>query len=107
MKKLARRHVYWPKIDAAIERTVKECKQCATTAKNPKKTTLHSWPKPEAPWERVHADYAGPMNGRYYLIMVDAGTKWMEIAESTTMTADITIDNLNRIFSSYGFPKVL
>uniref|UniRef100_A0A914WIF7 RNA-directed DNA polymerase n=1 Tax=Plectus sambesii TaxID=2011161 RepID=A0A914WIF7_9BILA len=107
MKKLARRHVYWPKIDAAIERTVKECKQCATTAKNPTKTTLQSWPKPEAPWERVHADYAGPMNGRYYLVIVDAGTKWMEIAESTTMTADITIDNLNRIFSSYGFPKVL
>ncbi|KAL3112273.1 hypothetical protein niasHT_013292 [Heterodera trifolii] len=53
MKSLARQHVYWPGIDQQIEEVVRKCETCATEAKAPKKTELHSWPKAKGPWKRM------------------------------------------------------
>ena len=38
----------------------------------PPKAPLHPWSWPERPWERVHADYAGPFLGHMFLLLVDA-----------------------------------
>ncbi|PIO77460.1 hypothetical protein TELCIR_00443 [Teladorsagia circumcincta] len=72
MKMLARSYVYWPALDADIERLVKNCATCVEAAKNPGKAELSSWPKATSPWSRVHADFAGPLDGIYYLVVVDA-----------------------------------
>ncbi|PIO61805.1 reverse transcriptase, partial [Teladorsagia circumcincta] len=69
MKMLARSYVYWPTLDNDIEQLVRNCSKCASVAKDPVKAELHPWPKPNSPWIRVHADFAGPMNGRFYLIL--------------------------------------
>ncbi|KAL3071929.1 hypothetical protein niasHS_017222 [Heterodera schachtii] len=53
MKSLARQHVYWPGIDQQIEEVVRKCETCATEAKAPKKTELHSWPKAKGPWKQL------------------------------------------------------
>nr|CDJ92466.1 RNA-directed DNA polymerase (reverse transcriptase) domain containing protein [Haemonchus contortus] len=75
MKMLARSYVYWPTLDTDIEQLVRNCSKCASVAKNPVKGELYSWPKPTSPWIRVHAHFAGLMNGRFYLILVDAYSK--------------------------------
>lgn len=31
------------------------------------------------PWPRIHIDYAEPVNGAYYLVIVDSYTKWPEV----------------------------
>ena len=38
---------------------------------DPKLTPVHPWEYPEGPWRQVHLDFAGPFEGKTFLIMVD------------------------------------
>ena len=107
MKALARYYVYWERIDKDIENLVKECEPCATHTKAPIKTLLHSWPKPETPWSRVHIDYAGPLNGKHYLVLVDSFSKWPEVIPTKNISSKATIEILREIFSRFGLPDTL
>uniref|UniRef100_A0A1Y1LV88 RNA-directed DNA polymerase n=2 Tax=Photinus pyralis TaxID=7054 RepID=A0A1Y1LV88_PHOPY len=108
MKNLSRRHCYWPKIDSDIEHYVKNCQECSENRNLPPKAETHHWQEPRYNFERVHMDYAGPFQNRHFLILVDAKSKWPEVRilnESPTSTA--TINLLQDIFASSGFPQVL
>ncbi|XP_018396948.1 PREDICTED: uncharacterized protein K02A2.6-like [Cyphomyrmex costatus] len=107
MKLLARSKVFWPGITADIERTVKMCKACATNARTPIKCSLQPWPIPTKPWSRIHADYAGPVNGAYYLVIVDAFSNWPEIFESASMTSVKSIEMLRETFARHGLCDTL
>ena len=107
MKSMARSYVYWPGIDNQIESFVRECNSCSLTAKTPIKTKLSSWTVPDHPWERIHIDYAGPIYNEYFLIVVDARTKWPEVQITTSITTKTTIANLSEIFCRFGMPHIL
>ncbi|PIO77458.1 hypothetical protein TELCIR_00441 [Teladorsagia circumcincta] len=107
MKMQARSYVYWPTLDNDIEQLVRNCTKCASVAKDPVKAELHSWPKPNSPWIRVHADFAGPMNGRFYLILVDAYSKWPEIVQMSSISSTATIQVMKDIFAKFGNPTTL
>ena len=68
MKSLKRIYTYWPKMDQDIEDLVRHCKGCQLAAKSPPVRT-QPWPKTDIPWSRIHMDYAGPLNGYYYLVI--------------------------------------
>ena len=57
---------------------------------------------PERPWQRVHIDFAGPLKGKMYFVLVDAHSKWPEVVEMQTTTAEKTIQVLRRMFAAYG-----
>ncbi|XP_062700352.1 uncharacterized protein K02A2.6-like [Aedes albopictus] len=107
MKALARSYVYWPSLDADIVNFVKACQQCASVARSPPHSPPVPWPKPTAPWQRVHVDYAGPIEGEYYLIAVDAFSKWPEIIQTTRITSAVTITTLRGLFARLGMPVTL
>ena len=75
MKAIARAYVYWPSIDSEIAEFVKSCQDCARVAKSPAQALPVPWPKPQRPWQRVHVDYAGPLEGEYFLLVVDSHSK--------------------------------
>ena len=77
MKALARSYVWWPGFDQEIEEKVKASNSCQTTRHNPAPAPLHPWEFPNQPWERLHADYAGPFEGKMFLIVIDASLKWL------------------------------
>ncbi|XP_055542988.1 uncharacterized protein K02A2.6-like [Wyeomyia smithii] len=104
MKGLARFFVYWPGIDADIERTAKSCSECASHATAPSKFSSHHWEYPNGPWERVHIDYAGPVYGSMLLIIVDAYSKWFEVKVTHSTTIAATVRILDEVFSAYGAP---
>ncbi|XP_037931615.1 uncharacterized protein K02A2.6-like [Teleopsis dalmanni] len=106
-KAIARNYVYWSNIDYDIEAMVKSCSNCAAAAKMPTKTTLHPWPKPSDSWERLHIDYAGPIDSYYYLVVIDAFSKWPEIIQTKSITATQTISSLKEIFARFGLPKTI
>lgn len=106
-KLLARSKVFWPKIDADIERMVKECDCCATAGKAPIKCTLKSWPISTKPWSRIHADYAGPIEGVFFLVVVDSFSKWPEVYKTTSTTSTKTIELLMNAFAQHGLPDTL
>lgn len=107
MKLLARSKVFWYHMDKDIERSVKSCEDCAKAGKSPIKCSLQSWPVTSAPWERMHIDYAGPIDGFFYLVAVDSFSKWPEIFKTKTTTTTKTIDMLEEIFTRHGYCKTL
>ncbi|MFH4981289.1 hypothetical protein AB6A40_007998, partial [Gnathostoma spinigerum] len=107
MKALARSYVYWPGIDKDIEAMVRHCQPCALALKDPVKTNLASWPIPDKPWSRIHIDYAGPFEGHYFLVVVDAHSKWHEIFMTDQSTASTTLKLLRQLFAQFGMPEVI
>ena len=106
MKSLMRCYTYWPQMDKDIENFVKKCRGCQLAAKAPPVMTK-PWPETDVPWTRLHIDYAGPIKGFYYLIIVDSFTKWPEIFKFKHPTTKNTISALDEIFSRFGIPKTL
>ena len=43
----------------------------------------------------------------YFLIVIDAHSKWIEVEKVTTTSATIVIDSLRRLFARFGLPKRL
>ncbi|BHF72217.1 hypothetical protein SprV_0401528100 [Sparganum proliferum] len=96
-----------PGIDGNIDDLVRRCSRCQQAAKMPPRQPPVPWELPERTWSRVHIDFAGPFNGVSYLILVDAYSKWPEIAPLNPATASATIAFLRRIFSQHGLPEDL
>lgn len=107
MKAIARGYVYWPHIDRQLEDCVKSCSSCQSAAKAPTKTLLQSWNLTTEPFERIHIDYAGPIQGKYYLCIVDSYSKWPEIYSTNSTSTSATIDCLQDCFARFGNPVEL
>ena len=105
MKSLARSYIWWPGVDTEIEQKVKSCHPCQLRRNTPPTSPLIPWEFPQHPWERLHADFAGPYEGKMFLVVVDAFSKWMEIIPLTTATSATTIESLRGIFATHGLPS--
>lgn len=66
-KLLPQSFCYWKNFDKHIEHLFKE-KSILTAKKPPKEYGLHAWEPTNEPWWRIHMDFAGPLNGCWYLI---------------------------------------
>ncbi|XP_017482519.1 PREDICTED: uncharacterized protein K02A2.6-like [Rhagoletis zephyria] len=106
IKLLAADKVFWPRMSKDIEQIVKSCDSCAKAAKTPIKCTLHPWPMPIAPWIRVHLDYAGPIDNYYFLIIVDAFSKWPEIIKTKVTTSEKTVDMFDDVIAHQGLCEI-
>ena len=103
MKRLARRYIWWPKMEEAIESMVKECTACQSNARMPAKEH-GSWSWPLGPWQRLHLDFAGPFMGKMFLVLVDAYSKYIDIIPMNHATSESTISALHRNFAIFGLP---
>ena len=94
-------YVYWPNMDKDIADMVDSCKGCALAAKAPA-TTCKPWPKTVQPWQRIHVDFAGPLDDQYYLFVADSHTKWPEVLKCKRPTTNCTIGFLHELFARFG-----
>ena len=78
MKALARSYLWWPKLDTAIEDTVRNCSACQEVKKGAVPAPLIPWKWPTRVWQRLHIDFA-EYEGINYLLIVDAHSKWPEV----------------------------
>ena len=82
MKALARSYVLWPKMDSDIELTVLPCSTCQSEIRSfPRPVQIHPWTFPARPWSRIHVDFAGPISGCTYLVVVDAYSKFPKVVK--------------------------
>ena len=107
MKLRARNYVWWPGINEQLELLACECPQCLVTRNSPALLEDSKWPTPDAPWERLHADFAGPVDpGRkMLLVLADPSTKWAEICVMDTTTSERTIEAHQTLFARFGIPS--
>jgi len=107
MKAIARSYVWWPNVDSDIERMVSKCDVCQELRSLPAKASVHPWVFPSSPWSRIHVDFAGPVSGHTYLVIVDAYSKFPEIVKMNNITSTATIKVLRQMFSRYGVPEMV
>ncbi|XP_063388304.1 uncharacterized protein K02A2.6-like [Cydia fagiglandana] len=105
-KAMARSYFWWPAMDKQIEDMVKSCNVCAENRNMPSKVT-HHWIKPDKAWSRLHIDYAGPFQGKTFLIVIDAYSKWPEVKIVPDMSSSTLIRILRNVFAEQGLPDVL
>ena len=107
MKSLACSYVWWPGMDADLESKVKNCHQCQQNQKSAPSVPMRSWEWPSQSWSRIHIDYAGPLQGKMFLVVVDAYSKWIEVSIVNSATSISTIQILRAMFAIHGLPKVV
>ena len=86
---------------------VKNCEECQVNQSNPATVQPTSWSWPRKLWSRLHLDYAGPIENKMFLILVDSHTKWMEIFPTKTATLTATITKLSWTFARYGVSQTI
>ena len=101
MKGLALSRV-WSGMTKDIEVFVRDCDACQTQRNQPPPVALQPWPLSQAPWERVHVDYAGPVASMSYPVVVDSYSKWIEVVPMRTTMTEKTLDVL---LPDMGCPK--
>ena len=67
------------------------------------KTLLHC----DSLCERIHGDFAGPIKGQMYLIVIDIYSKWLGIIPIDSTTAEVTIRALREIISRWRLPLMM
>jgi len=107
MKSLARMYVWWPGISKDIEATVRGCTECQLSQATPAAAPLHPWSWPTRPWARLHLDFAGPLQGKMYLILIDAHSKWIEAFCTPNATSTTVIEELRTVFAKFGLPETI
>lgn len=102
-KSLARGICWWPGINRDIENFVKSCQVCQEAAPKPRNLRLTPWTRTNAPWQRIHVDFFH-FNGKFYLLVVDEFSKFLDVQMMTTTNAIATISVLRRLFIIFGLP---
>ena len=106
MKSLSRSYLWFPGLDSAIEDLVNACGPCQALQKESPKVPLIPWEYPRNVWERVHIDFF-ELDKKFYFLLVDSHSKWLEIIEMKNTTAQSTVRELRKLFALYGLPKVV
>ena len=52
-------------------------------------------------------DYAGPVQGKMYLVLIDAHSKWIEAFCTPTATSAAVIEELRPLFAKFGIPETV
>lgn len=107
MKSLARSYCWWNNIDRDIAVLAQNCIDCARTRSDPRKVAVHCWERPSEPFQRIHIDFAGPFMGQYFLIIVDAYSKWPDVKVIPNITTETTIYRMKEFFATFGIPSVI
>jgi transposase InsO family protein len=107
MKALARMYVWWPGMNADIEKSVRRCGECQQVQSSPPLAPLNPWKWPSRPWARLHLDFAGPFQGKTILVLIDAHSKWIEAICTPSTSSSAVIDELRTLFAKFGLPETI
>ena len=106
-KRLVRSRLWFPGLDAQVERAVSECHFCqAATSDKRAYEPLKPSPMPDGPWQSVAGDFFGPLDGRYYFVNICRYSRWFDVCELSSLTAENVISHLRQLFSTFGAPLV-
>lgn len=86
---------------------LKKCNKCQEHGNFPPSNPVHPWECPKTHWTRLHIHHAGPFLGHYFLILVNAHSRWLEAHLMPSTSSEATIKVLQQIFATHGLPQQL
>ena len=101
----ARQSVWWPNLNNDIEDMIRSCKVCAVNNSTVRSPSLQ-WSYVGKPWSRVHIDYC-ELGHEYFLILMDAYSKFIDVHLASSMTSSVTIELLRKSFANFGIPDTV
>lgn len=106
MKPLARSYLWWPKIDENIKQTIKQCSMCQQMRPDNSRAIGYTWEGTKNPWSRIHIDFAGPLKGNLFFLVVDSYSKWLEVYQVSATSSSCAMAVLRQLFSTHGLPDI-
>ena len=108
MKVKARSYIWWPGLDGDLDTLVCSCTKCQSCQSMPAVALLRpSLALAFSAMAMLHIDYAGSVDGRMLLIIVNAHCKWPEVIPMSSTTSQTAIRALGQLFASHGLPQLL
>lgn len=101
----AKSSVWWPSIDADIERLVKNCHSCLKQSTN-RKMPLQQTEFPDRPWQRIAIDLFF-LGGKWWVVMTDYFSRYPELAPLSSLSSSAVINHCKSIFARHGIPEVV
>lgn len=59
------------------------------------------------PCSCLHLDFAGPFQGKVFLILVNSYSKWLEVISIVSMTSPAIVKALQCSFGTHGLPDTI
>ena len=103
---LARELFYWPTLSKDVCDFVSKCAVCEKFAPATRKEALLPHSVPVLRFENVGADIAS-WGGKDYLVVIDHLSQWIEIRPLASKSSGAVINELQEVFTRYGYPKTL
>ena len=103
----ARQYFFWPSVTADIEEMVRRCDACQRWVANTPETLVTPTDWPKEPWQQLHIDICGPIEGNLVLVTVDQSTKWVDAAVMARVDSANIIRHLRQLFATFGLPRTL
>ena len=103
---LLRETCWFPKMHTLVADYVATCLPCHASSHHNPPVPLEPNLLPKGPWQDLHADFKGPIAGKYYVhIVIDQFSKYPEvdIVKSTSFKQLRPV--LDRIFATHGVPE--
>ena len=96
---------WWPGITQDVQHFVSKCRNCQLNKPSLGKT-VSTWPEADV-WERLHMDWGYVKDQCNILVIVDAGSRWIEAFPVGNRTSETVKMYLSQIFARFGIPKTL
>ncbi|XP_031330692.1 uncharacterized protein K02A2.6-like [Photinus pyralis] len=104
-KSRAKETVWWPGINSHIEDKISNCNICIEH-RTPPTEKLKPSETPEYPWQMIGADLC-KVAGRTYIVAVDYWSRYLEVANMKSETAEEAIAKLRTFMARWGIPEIL
>ena len=106
--KLLRQTCWFPNMRKAVTEYVESCVACNASTSQFHPVPLAPNLLPDRPWQKVHADFKGPIGEKFYLhVVIDQYSKYPEVDLLTSTAFKKLKPVLNRIFATHGIPEQL
>jgi transposase InsO family protein len=107
-KRLLRDRVWFPGLDLAVERLVRDCGACQLVSGGNYPEPIRSTEFPKRPWENLAMDFFGPIgNGHKLMVIMDEHSRFPVVIEVPSESAAVVLPHLESLFSLMGIPKKL
>ena len=107
-KRLLRTRLWFPDMDAKVERRVGGCLECQAGTKVSRRDPLKPMPPPEEPWQELAADHWGPTRGgKDLLVVVHRLTRYLEVEVVSGTAGEDNIAAFESIFARHGNPELV
>ena len=107
-KKVLRSKCWFPLMDKMVEDKVNGCLACQAATYTPTRDPLKPTPLPERAWQRVAADFWGPLpTGEHLLVVIDEYSRYPEVEICSGTSSKTVIPHLDKIFATHGIPEVI